>query len=81
MEYFNILNLHREPFSNSPEPDLFFLSNQHQRCLQRMAFKGAYQKLSVPAGGGINRSFNPVEGLWPTDTVLKNYGIAGISGG
>ena len=24
MEYFNILNLHREPFSNSPEPDLFF---------------------------------------------------------
>ena len=35
MEYFNILNLHREPFSNSPEPDLFFLSNQHQRCLQR----------------------------------------------
>ena len=35
MDYFNILNLHREPFSNSPEPDLFFLSDQHQRCLQR----------------------------------------------
>jgi general secretion pathway protein A len=36
MEYFNILNLHKEPFSNSPEPELFFLSGQHQRCLQRM---------------------------------------------
>ena len=36
MDYFNILNLYREPFSNSPEPDLFFLSDQHQRCLQRM---------------------------------------------
>lgn len=36
MDYFNILNLYREPFSNSPEPDFFFLSDQHQRCLQRM---------------------------------------------
>jgi general secretion pathway protein A len=36
MDYFSILNLDREPFSNSPEPDLFFLSDQHQRCLQRM---------------------------------------------
>lgn len=36
MDYFSILNLQREPFSNSPEPDLFFLSAQHQRCLQRM---------------------------------------------
>ncbi|MBA4395890.1 MAG: hypothetical protein C0394_00650 [Syntrophus sp. (in: bacteria)] len=36
MDYFSILDLQREPFSNSPEPDLFFLSAQHQRCLQRM---------------------------------------------
>jgi general secretion pathway protein A len=36
MDYFNILNMQREPFSNSPDPDLFYLSGQHERCLQRM---------------------------------------------
>jgi len=36
MEYFKILNLNKEPFSNSPDPDLFFLSQQHLACLQRL---------------------------------------------
>ena len=36
MEYFKILNLIREPFSNSPEPDLFFQSPKHIRCLQNL---------------------------------------------
>jgi general secretion pathway protein A len=36
MDYFSILGLRREPFSNSPDPDLFYLSGQHERCLQRM---------------------------------------------
>lgn len=36
MEYYEILNLNREPFSNSPDPDFFFRTNQHQRCLQRL---------------------------------------------
>ena len=36
MEYFKILNLIREPFSNSPEPDLFFQSPKHVRCLQKL---------------------------------------------
>jgi general secretion pathway protein A len=36
MDYFKILNLNREPFSNSPEPELFFLSTEHLACLQRL---------------------------------------------
>ena len=36
MEYFKILNLDREPFSNSPEPDFFYQSPQHVRCLQQI---------------------------------------------
>lgn len=36
MDYFKILNFNREPFSNSPDPDLFFQSRQHQDCLQKL---------------------------------------------
>src|SRR3990170_1198066 len=36
MDYFKILNLQREPFSNSPEPDFFFQSDQHLACLQKL---------------------------------------------
>src|SRR3990172_4005701 len=36
MDYFQILNLEREPFSNSPEPDFFFQSNLHLACLQKL---------------------------------------------
>ena len=36
MDYFKILNLNREPFSNSPDPDFFFRSGQHHDCLQKL---------------------------------------------
>ena len=36
MDYFKILNLSREPFSNSPEPNFFFQSPTHVRCLQKL---------------------------------------------
>jgi general secretion pathway protein A len=36
MDYFKILNLTREPFSNSPEPEFFFQSSQHLGCLQKL---------------------------------------------
>jgi general secretion pathway protein A len=36
MEYFRILNLKKEPFSNSPEPDFFYSSIQHRSCLQQL---------------------------------------------
>ncbi len=36
MEYYRILNLVREPFSNSPEPDFFFQSPKHVSCLQKL---------------------------------------------
>ncbi|MFC1884010.1 ExeA family protein [Thermodesulfobacteriota bacterium] len=37
MDYFKILNLNREPFSNSPDPDYFFFqSRQHVDCLQKV---------------------------------------------
>lgn len=36
MDYFSILHLSKEPFSNSPDPDFFFHSRQHQDCLQKL---------------------------------------------
>jgi general secretion pathway protein A len=36
MDYFSLLNLDREPFSNSPNPDFFFQSRQHVDCLQKL---------------------------------------------
>ena len=36
MDYFSILNLAREPFSNSPDPEFFFHSRQHRDCLQKL---------------------------------------------
>jgi len=36
MDYFTILNLNKEPFSNSPDPDYFFNSQQHVSCLQTL---------------------------------------------
>jgi general secretion pathway protein A len=36
MDYFSILNLKKEPFSNSPDPEFFFHSRQHLDCLQKL---------------------------------------------
>ncbi len=36
MEYYKLLNLSREPFSNSPDPELFFRSSRHAECLQKL---------------------------------------------
>jgi len=47
MDYFSILNLKREPFSNSPDPEYFFLSRQHNTCLQKL-------ELSLRLRRGLN---------------------------
>ncbi len=36
MDYFKILNLRTEPFSNSPDPEFFYKSQQHVLCLQKL---------------------------------------------
>jgi general secretion pathway protein A len=36
MDYFDILDLNREPFSNSPDPAFFYPSGQHRGCLQQL---------------------------------------------
>jgi general secretion pathway protein A len=36
MDYFSILNLKQEPFSNSPDPEFFFHSHEHLECLQKL---------------------------------------------
>ena len=46
MEYFKLLNLNREPFSNSPDPELFFHSRRHTRCLQEL-------ELAIRLGRGL----------------------------
>ena len=47
MEYFSILNLNQEPFSNSPDPEYFFRSKQHVGCLQKL-------ELSLRMRRGLN---------------------------
>lgn len=47
MDYFRILNLSREPFSNSPEPEFFFPSDKHISCLQQL-------ELSIRLRRGLN---------------------------
>ena len=47
MDYFRILNLEKEPFSNSPDPDFFYRSRQHLDCLQKI-------ELSVRLRRGLN---------------------------
>lgn len=47
MDYFRILNLTREPFSNSPEPEFFYQSPQHVECLQKL-------ELAVRLRRGLN---------------------------
>lgn len=36
MQYFSILNFKEEPFSNSPQPSLMYLSKCHNECLQQL---------------------------------------------
>lgn len=47
MEYYKILDLKKEPFSNSPEPDFLFQSPQHMGCLQKL-------ELAVRLRRGLN---------------------------
>ncbi|MBI5894486.1 MAG: AAA family ATPase [Desulfobacterales bacterium] len=47
MEYYKLLQLKREPFSNSPDPEYFFLSSRHQECLQKL-------ELAVRLKRGLN---------------------------
>ncbi|MFH1980887.1 MAG: AAA family ATPase [Pseudomonadota bacterium] len=47
MEYYELLNLKKEPFSNSPDPNYLFQSRQHRLCLQRL-------ELSIRLKRGLN---------------------------
>ncbi|KUG22455.1 hypothetical protein ASZ90_007772 [hydrocarbon metagenome] len=47
MNYYNILNFKKEPFSNSPEPEFLFLLPQQTSCLQKL-------ELAVRLRRGIN---------------------------
>jgi general secretion pathway protein A len=47
MEYFQLLNLNKEPFSNSPDPEFFYQSREHLGCLQKL-------ELSVRLRRGLN---------------------------
>ena len=48
MNYLKILNLNKEPFANTPDPDIFYqLPRQHLGCLQRL-------ELSIRLQRGLN---------------------------
>ena len=46
MDYFKILNLNKEPFSSSPDPDFFYESQQHLECLKKIQ-----QSIRIHRGG------------------------------
>ena len=51
MDYFKILSLKKEPFSNSPEPEFFFQSVKHLGCLQKLELAARLRRgLSVVVG-------------------------------
>jgi len=51
MQYFQVLNLQREPFSNSPDPEFFFQSRRHVGCLQKLELSIRLRRgLSVVVG-------------------------------
>jgi len=47
MDYFKLLQLKKEPFSNSPDPDFFYHSKQHEACVQKL-------ELAVRLRRGLN---------------------------
>jgi general secretion pathway protein A len=47
VDYFSILSLNKEPFSNSPDPEFFYSSRQHLECLQKL-------ELSLRLRRGLN---------------------------
>lgn len=70
MAYFSLLNLHREPFSNSPDPSLFFRSAQHAQCLQKL-------ELAIR----LRRGLNIVQGeIGAGKTTLCRHLIQSVAG-
>jgi len=53
MHYFEILGLEREPFSSSPDPAFFYLSDEYRECLQRL-------EISIRLKRGLNIILGPV---------------------
>lgn len=53
MEYFSVLNLNREPFSNSPDPEFFFESRKHIGCLQQIELSVRLKKGLVVIFGDV----------------------------
>jgi len=52
MEYFELLGLTQEPFSNTPDPDFFYGSHEHKEALQRLEMAIRLKRgLSIILGG------------------------------
>lgn len=47
MEYFRLLGLRREPFSSTPDPSFFYLSDEYRECLQKL-------EISIRLRRGLN---------------------------
>jgi len=53
MEYFQLLHLGKEPFSNSPDPEFYYPSPHHEGCLQKI-------ELAIRLRRGLNVVFGDV---------------------
>ncbi len=47
MEYFRLLGLKKEPFSSTPDPSFFYLSDEYKECLQKL-------EISIRLKRGLN---------------------------
>ena len=47
MEYFRLLGLKSEPFSSTPDPRFFYLSDEYRECLQKL-------EISIRLRRGLN---------------------------
>lgn len=47
MEYYSLIGLEKEPFSNSPDPNFFYYSSEYLECLQRL-------EISIRLRRGLN---------------------------
>jgi general secretion pathway protein A len=75
MDYYNLLHIKKEPFSNSPEPEFLFASLQHSECLQML-------ELAVRLRRGLNIVIGDV-GTGKTTLcrkLIQNLSAAGPAG-
>ncbi|BBO87390.1 AAA family ATPase [Desulfosarcina ovata] len=77
MDYFSILNLDREPFSNTPDPQFLFESRQHVCCLQKielaLRLKRGLNVVIGSVGAGKTTLCRALLQQFASDTTIESH--------